>query len=272
MKQFDINRFWLTMKWFFYEYRGQMLKWTLGVMLATTLVQMGLISVINPGDIEMEGGNTPYKMAVITVNVLCTVFVVISVIIVGCNIFSLLKNKQKRIAFLTLPATNLERWIVAFIFAVILIPICIVVAYMLGDILRNVVFYIQGKEWVWGQTVFFDKVSQQGKQGMMGMILSWAVALWSISLYVLGGTFFRKGQFIIVTLFQIAFSTLLSWLAVTFKTEILTFLANGIKAGQENAIGYVAIGVVVACALFHFWLSYKLFTRFQVITSNWTNL
>ena len=33
MGKFNIKRFWLTFKWFFYENRGLIVKWSLGIML-----------------------------------------------------------------------------------------------------------------------------------------------------------------------------------------------------------------------------------------------
>lgn len=273
MGKFNIKRFWLTFKWFFYENRGHIVKWTLGIMLATTLLQMCLVGIITHTTTEIEGipqNSSPYQMAVMMVNSICTVIVVLGVLFVNSNVFGMLKQKQKRIAFLTLPATNLERWTVAILFAVIIIPACIVAGYALGDLLRNIVYYIQGHEWVWGFNTFFSKVGPQ--LGFTTEMLQDAIALWSISIYVLAGTWFTKGQFVIATGFQIVLTALLGYLANVFKNEIISILVNGIEAGQEDLIAYGVIAAVFALALFNFWLSYRLFTRFQLITSKWTNV
>lgn len=275
MGKFNIKRFWLTLKWFFYENRSMIVKWTLGIMFATTLLQMGLIGISTFSTTSVEGmpqDSTPYKMAVVVVNSLCTFIVIIGMLFINSNVFGMLKNKQKRIAFLTLPATNLERWTVAILFAVIIIPACILGGYFLGDVLRNIVYTIQGHEWVWGTSIIFSKIVPLEGFSLPAKLLQYAFALWSVSLYVLAGTWFRKGHFIIATFFQIAITTLIGYLANTFKYEILEILANGIEAGQENLIGYGIIAVIFALGLFHFWLSYRLFTRFQLITSKWTNV
>ena len=106
----------------------------------------------------------------------------------------------------------------------------------------------------------------------IAIMLQCAIFLWSISLYVLAGTWFRKGQFVIATFFQIVISALLGYLTKVFKNEILDILVNGISAGQEDLLAYGIIAVIFALALFHFWLSYHLFTRFQLITSKWNNV
>ena len=275
MGKFNIKRFWLTLKWFFFENRGQIIKWMLGIMLATTLLQMGLVGINTHTTTRVEGmpqDLTPYQMAVTVVNTICTFIVVLAVLFVNSNVFGMLKTKQKRIAFLTLPATNLERWTVAILFAVVLVPAFIVVGYFLGDVLRNIVYAIQGHEWVWGFNIFFSKTSPQGENGFVAKLLQYAIILWSISLYVLAGTWFRKGQFIIATFFQILITALLDYLANTFKNEILEILVNGISAGQENLMAYGIIAVITALVLFHFWLSYRIFTRYQIITSKWSNI
>lgn len=275
MERFNIKRFWHTLRWFFYENRGNILKWTLGIMLATTLLQLLLIGISPKKSTSIEGfpeGSSPYQLTVMVVNSLCMVIVVIASAVVNSNIFGMLKNKQKRIAFLTLPATNLERWTVAFLFAVIIIPACILAAYVLGDLLRNIVFYIQGQEWVTGFNFFFSKIRPQFNMSFIAIMLQCAIFLWSISLYVLAGTWFRKGQFVIATFFQIVISALLGYLTKVFKNEILEILVNGISAGQEDLMAYGIIAVIFGLALFHFWLSYHLFTRFQLITSKWNNV
>lgn len=275
MERFNIKRFWLTLRWFFYENRGNILKWTLGIMLATTLLQLILIGITPKKTTSIEGfpeGSSPYQLTVMAVNSLCMVIVAIASAVVNANIFGMLKNKQKRIAFLTLPATNLERWTVAFLFAVIIIPACILAAYVLGDLLRNIVFCIQGQEWVTGFNFFFSKIRPQFNMSFIAIMLQCAILLWSISLYVLAGTWFRKGQFVIATFFQIVISALLGYLTKVFKNEILEILVNGISAGQEDLMAYGIIAVIFALALFHFWLSYHFFTRFQLITSKWNNV
>ncbi len=274
MEKFNIKRFCNTFKWFFCENRGYCLKWLLGIMLATTLIQMGLIimAMHNVATVENQQPVGPYTIAVALANSMCILLVFISLLVVCTNVFAMLKNKQKRIAFLTLPATNLERWTTAILFAVILMPVCVVLAYVLGDVLRNIVFCVQGKEWLFGVDTFMERIATVSKRSLFGYLFKGAIWLWVLSLYVLGGTWFRKGAFVYVSTFLIALTTLLGYLANVFKSEILTFLVDGVSKGQEDYIAYSLLVVVTALAIFHFWLSYRIFTRFQLITSKWTNV
>lgn len=275
MGKFNIKRFWLTFKWFFYENRGLIVKWSLGIMLGVTLLQMGLTGISSHSTTNVSGnlgGATPYQWAVQMANSLCMAVVVIAIVVVNSNVFGMLKQKQKRIAFLTLPATNLERWTVAILFAVIIIPACIVAAYALGDLLRNIVFYIQGREWLYGFRFFFMQSSLGRGVSIATKVFEFAVMAWVVSIYVLAGTWFTKAQFVIATFFHLALSTLVGYLSTIFKSEILSILAYGIKAGQDGLLGYSIIAFIFALAIFNFWLSYRIFTRFQLITSKWTNV
>ena len=275
MGKFNIKRFWLTFKWFFYENRGLIVKWSLGIMLGVTLLQMGLTGISSHNTTNVSGnlgGATPYQWAVQMANALCMTVVVIAIVVVNSNVFGMLKQKQKRIAFLTLPATNLERWTVAILFAVVIIPACIVAAYALGDLLRNIVFYIQGREWLYGFRFFFTQSSLGRGVSIATKVFEFAVMAWVVSIYVLAGTWFTKAQFVIATFFHLALSTLVGYLSTIFKSEILSILAYGIKAGQDGLLGYGIIAFIFALAIFNFWLSYRIFTRFQLITSKWTNV
>lgn len=274
MGKFNIKRFWLTFKWFFYENRGLIVKWSLGIMLGVTLLQMGLIGITSHSTTNVYGnmGTTPYQWSVLFVNSLCMAAAAIAIVVVNSNVFGMLKQKQKRIAFLTLPATNLERWTVAVVFAVIIIPACILAAYALGDLLRNIVFYIQGREWLYGFRFFFTQSSLGRGVSIATKVFEFAVMAWVVSIYVLAGTWFTKAQFVIATFFHLALSTLVGYLSTIFKSEILSILAYGIKAGQDGLLGYGIIAFIFALAIFNFWLSYRIFTRFQLITSKWTNV
>ena len=274
MEKFNIKRFWHTFRWFFCENKGYFLKWSLGTLLVTALIQMGLIGMAmhNVASVKDQQLVSPYPIAVTIANTMCVVLMFIALLVVCSNVFGMLKNKQKRIAFLTLPANNLERWSAAILFGVILMPICIILAYLMGDVLRNIVFCIQGKEWLFGFDTFVEKIATISKRSLFGYLFKGAIWLWAISLYVLGGTWFRKGAFFFVTIFQIAITTLLGYLATEFKSEIFTFLVDGVSKGQEDFIAYSLLVLVTALALFHFWLSYQIFKRYQVITSKWTNV
>ena len=274
MRKFNIKRIWLTFKWFFYENRGLIVKWSLGIILGVTLLQMGLIGITSQSTTNVYGnmGTTPYQWSVLFVNSLCMAAAAIAIVVVNSNVFGMLKQKQKRIAFLTLPATNLERWTVAILFAVVIIPACILAAYALGDLLRNIVFYIQGREWLCGFRFFFTQSSLGRGVSIATKLFEFAVLAWVVSIYVLAGTWFTKAQFVIATFFHLALSTLVGYLSTIFKSEILSILAYGIRAGQDGLLGYGIIAFIFALAIFNFWLSYRIFTRFQLITSKWTNV
>ena len=236
MKNFNIKRFWQTFKWYFYENRGLILKWTASVALVTAILELlfvGLVSMSKPS----EPGFSPYTLGLFAANSICVVLIMFSVLYINSYIFGWIKQKQKRIAFLTLPATNLERWTTATLYAAVIIPACIIAGYLVGDVVRNIVFYLPSKGWVFG----FDA-------------------------FILGGTWFKKAPFIVITAIELALTLSLGYLAKVCDAPWLNLWSN-----QDGATGVVHLIILVAFSIFNLWLSYRIFKRFQIITSNWTN-
>ncbi len=270
MRNFDIKRFWNTIKWYFYENRGKLIKWLAGTALVTALLELLFCKAVTH---NVSGSNNIYITSVQAANLMCMVMLFVAICYVLSCVFSFLKTKQKRIAFLTLPSTNLERWLTAVIFATIIMPACIILGYLLADLLRNVIFYIQGEEWVTGWHSLTIRLREVQLQDISWMdnLLDFALGLWGVSFYILGGTWLRKGQFVIITLAQLFLTTALSYLAIRFGALIPTLIVEG---GNLNhpAIGWTIITMTIAISIFNFWLSYRIFKKFQIITSKWTNV
>lgn len=267
MKNFDIKRFWQTFKWYFYENRGLILKWTASVALVTAILELLFVSIINMGK-PSEPGFSPYTLGLFTANAMCVILIMFSVLFVNSNIFGWIKQKQKRIAFLTLPATNLERWTTAILYAAIIIPACIIAGYLVGDLVRNIVFYLQGYEWVFGYDAFTMMAGKYGgSTTILSKILNYVIIIWTVTFFVLGGTYFKKGQFIVISAIQLALTLTLGFLAKVCDAPLLNLWKI-----QDGATGIAHLIILVVFSIFNLWLSYRIFKRFQIITSNWTNL
>ena len=270
MRQFNIKRFWNTFRWYFCENRGRLLTYTgvttiLAVVLESTFSFMGNKGMMpTPAYIIMTKSGFAMSM-------LCAI---IGCYLSFCGIFSTLKTKQKRIAYLTLPATNLERYLTAFLMAVIIIPICIFIGLAIGDTIHMLIFAILGNEWFSCIKSLFDSIMEDlTKTESLREWISRCVGLWACSFYVLGGTWFRRRSFLIVTtslilLFIVGIYVLKTIFGENgqFKIDLDSFMQNA------DNFRIAAIFVLTALSLFNFWLSYKIFNRFQIITSKWTNV
>lgn len=281
MRNFNIKRFWRTFRWYFIENRRRLLSWCLGLALAFMLIEsIIMISMLRQTATFSVEGLSLQSVAVMSSFVFCAVVGVVAVFVAFSTIFSFLKTKQKRIAYLTLPATNVERYLAALLFAVVVWPICIFIAFALGDTLRMLVFGLLGEGWLSSLRLIYDTFTLSFKSGWditwvgkAGFLLKFASWLWSCSLFILGGTWFRRGAFVIVTFAQIAFTAFCSWLLIKlFGTngQIVIDMFDHIQ--HAHVLSYLVILAVTAVALFNFWLSYQIFKRFQIVPSKWTNI
>ena len=79
-------------------------------------------------------------------------------------------------------------------------------------------------------------------------------------------TWFKKAPFIVITAIELALTLSLGYLAKVCDAPWLNLWSN-----QDGATGVVHLIILVAFSIFNLWLSYRIFKRFQIITSNWTN-
>lgn len=270
MRQFNIKRFWNTFRWYFCENRGRLLTYTAATIIFAVVLESTFSFMGNRGMMPTPA----YIMMTKTGFAVSLLFAMIACYLSFCGIFSTLKTKQKRIAYLTLPATNLERYLTAFIMAVIIIPICICIGLAIGDTIHMLIFAIMGNEWFSCINSMFDwNFDNLTKTEILRECLERCAGLWGCSLYVLGGTWFRRRSFLIVTAFLILLFTVGIYVLKTIFSENGQFRID-LDSFTQNAIilRYAAIFVLTALSLFNFWLSYKIFNRFQIITSKWTNV
>ncbi len=270
MKNFEINRFWKTYKWFFCENSKQLIKWFFIITLAIALLEILLCTVILQSPKAI--GNELYIAAVKSSSMMSIFIIIIANIFVESSVFDFMKTKQKRIAFLTLPATNMERWITVMIHTCIVFPIILFLGYYFGDFLRNVVFFIQGKEWISGEdswSVFFG--TMEYGEAFINTIHEYTSFLWSISVCILCGTWFRKGQFVFSNIILITTFSLIYIILRQIDSNFLDMLSAS-TISQEPVKAWALVIVEIATTIFNFWLSYRIFKRFQIITPKWTNI
>ena len=240
-------------------------------MIVTIAVEMFFVTMFRFANKQDISDISPYQMSVKVSSAMCSVFVLIAVLLAYSNVFAWLKNKQKRIAFLMLPSTNFERWTIAIIFALIIFPVCISMGFVVGDYIRDGIYYVMGKEWMSGTGYLLNVLGIKNNASGFDL-LGLAVTAWSASCYILAGTWFKKGQFVVPTVFIIALMSFLTYLANHYGNEIARMVVKGVSYGYADAMRYSVTSFIFLAAIFNFWLSYRLFKRFQIITSKWTNL
>ena len=97
------------------------------------------------------------------------------------------------------------------------------------------------------------------------------------SLYIVGGTLFRRQQFLLTSMSII----IAVFLLVSFFSH-LDFQIDFIRGNWDEKTHtytqtyypffYILHTTLCALIVFHYWASYKLFTRMQVINNKWLNV
>jgi hypothetical protein len=107
------------------------------------------------------------------------------------------------------------------------------------------------------------------------MLFAWVFYIHS--LYIVGGTLFRRQQFLLTSATIAVVSILLVMILNQINPQINFITGNwDMKTETYTQIFhpffYVLNTTLCLLIVFHYWASYKLFTRMQVINNKWLNV
>ncbi len=279
MNSFSINRFWKTFSWVVAtNFRTQMM-WAIGAAVAVFLMEIIIIAL----DVSYKS----YDISLRTnVRGLCSVFIMITTLVGLSTVFFNINKKAKREAFLMLPASNLEKFLSAVIYATVVWALSMFLAYVVGDTLRMVVRSLMyGNPWistipnvVENLTPNIFKLSFNGFSWAVMLEYFFAISLlfWVHSLYILGGTLLRKYAFVVSTIVMILSVMLTAWLVDKlqcrmFYTDMMEISNTTVVVDHVGFLGYVYSIATPLLAVFNYWASFHIFKGFQLITNKWTN-
>lgn len=275
MKSFDINRFGSVLKWNALMTKKEILTNTASMTFAfAVLAVVQVMSSRNVPDIVVENNLHNFtSFALFVFLIIC--------FIGGCWIFSNMKTKEQRITFKMLPATDLEKFVVRALYATVVWWLMAFVAFCLADLFRMLVSLVAGVS-IKGSAVplFFSMISantdvnintlNSGDVAFAAAIYTMANAwaFWAHSLYILGGTLFRRRQFVLTTLAH-------SIIGLVFTPMLIHFVDSSDSLALRDslvAIVWTAAAVFAVWGLLDWWLSYRIFRRMQVINNKWLNI
>ncbi len=220
-------------------------------------------------------------------NMLGVIGMVVSfaMIFYASRIMKCMDSKENRISYLLLPATKLEKFFSRAVLVTIGTLLMVLVALLALELTHYLLLPLFDLPTVYSQSllveVFSMKWATHASVDVTGepvyswwlmQLLGWIFCLWNHSLFILGGSFWYKHPFL---------KTIGTCLAVTILGGIMfASLAEGgslirfsewIKEHFQDTPQFVD-GVLASIAvffllftLFNWWLSYRLFTRSQVI-------
>jgi hypothetical protein len=301
MNSFSFKRCGKMLRWLICVNRVSLLGFTVGVAFSIFLLQ--LISFIF-GSFQTI---VPYIQRCADFGSFLIPFALLIIASNAFTNFTSIGTKQQRGTFLMIPATNLEKYLALMVYIVVVCGLCAIVGYILGDCLRMAslwvwamasndpsfiaceVFNFNGVDqiyYLWSSTVpsLFSKMTPHLITVWTNAInwdwYVWAnllvhvmLAVWTHSLFTLGGTLLRKYAFIISGAIWMTFMIVFMWTLSHFNLTVTQTVWDGDKY-VGNAIGVMAYVLMVAFPLFsifNYWASFHIFKGFQLITNKWFN-
>ena len=204
-----------------------------------------------------------------------------------------MRTKENRLSYLMLPASMLEKFVSRALYVTVGTMLMVFVASLLAEAVHWVFmpffddipdkFRICVWPEAWGNV--WETISPvQTRMDMVGSYesyqlveksmfyeiqMGYMLALWSHSLFILGGNYFGKHAFLKTVVSMILLGIVLSYVASLLDIgEVWAFINQFKDFLRQISVDHVCIflAFVFFCfTVLNWWLSYKLFTRRQVI-------
>ena len=206
------------------------------------------------------------------------IFFCFSMLFGASFLFAGMKDTRKRSAFLLWPVSNLEKYIISLLLSILWLAVITIGAYLLADTLRVFIDWVTGRVVIWGLPKIIDGVF--GPAAFEYWQTAWMLFAWVFyihSLYIVGGTLFRRQQFLLTSATIAVVGILLVMILNQINPQINFITGNwDMKTETYTQIFhpffYVLNTTLCLLIVFHYWASYKLFTRMQVINNKWLNV
>lgn len=259
MVQFDIHRFGKLAKWTLSFDKGYYVKSFLQMLTVVTLLFVVFTTrFFTFGTNEVKELFAP--CAFIYIGVLA-----VHLLVAPSVMFYSFKNKRDDQAYMMLPASNFEKYMVRYASSLLLLFVYLA-ALLVGDLVQLLVNVLLGAEnQLFVLSFMTERLSHVAFLQYLTskhVITAVVIFLWMQSLYALGATFFRSHKYawIFTTLVIIAGSMCFSWVMLKFFSSAQ--IVNDATPWRTVWITNV-VHLIWACV--NYWLSFKCFCRSQVI-------
>ena len=277
MKQFDMTRFGRVLKLDFYEGRKAMI-WGALCMLLLYLFFFWFAHEIGFHSSRFDYINDPAEAWRMRMNALCeavgafsAVAMYIFFLITASTLYRAEQKKQQRIAWLMLPATNLEKFTSRWIYMLVFSLVGGVLPFFVADGIHLVYLWATNNP---VQNPLVDTTSYlfefipfvKFDCPLIDAIDLFLVYVAIHSIFLLGGVFFKKFHFIatsaVFALAMAALTTGVNSLGYRDKVTPPEYIIDDI----------ISIGISVFIISLCTWLAYRLFCRWQVVTHKFANV
>lgn len=198
-----------------------------------------------------------------------------------------MRTNQERVNVLMLPASNLEKFVSRCLFALLSSVVSLFVALVAADVCQLLFRLVSGGGCVsmtWLALTSFAEMTtgvffRYSFEAGVTMLLTFFTAH---SFYVLGGTLFRRNQWILTTAMSFVLFNVMGWISAIVlpyaEGNIFAFSEWLRSVSENNPDKVVYCGLVIsnlfmlALTTLYYWLAYRLFCRIQLKNNKWTNL
>ena len=271
---FQFSRLLMVMRWDMFTNLKSYLNMMLGMTFALLpffimqLYQLSKQYQLFPDTIDLSYlGMSQYVLMIFS----------IAMYMMATQIFMVMKTTGQREQFLMLPASNLEKYISRFLFSTLGAAVAMITAIVVSDLVQlifsfvllpghhqSVCLSIMALLWkIW--TTFIESIDSAGALMLSLLIMTCGVLIHSF--FILCGTLFRKHTIVVSGILFIVMIYLVIYVIESVPGTITTCLMHG-----DNSWIFCLLIAELLLAGFQYWLSYKVFTRMQVICNRWINL
>ncbi len=291
MSNFNISRTARLARWSLVEERGFAIRTTIIITMLMTFL-MTFLSI--GGEATFMAYDVDARMQVLMMEKLSKglSFIFISIywlvmMVGGSMVFRNMRTKQQRIAYMMLPASNMEKYVTRVVMVVLGGLLMSVLSFVLADQLQMVFIKLIFGEMYIGSYVMasasmLSDIASKGIGALESVGIDFETSFPSSSLYKsFAATGMQSGNFlplwfVLQYLFDMSAFILMgslfrrhSWLFACLIYSLVTALIHLIVPAVNI---WIPVTLMLVCIVVFVWLSFRVFTRMQVINNKLLNI
>ena len=290
---FDKTRFVKLLKWEMMTGRKDYMRFAIGIALTLTFLFCATIISLYFDDVNRypEDVMLGFKKGIAMKLSVFAWTVYLFAIFLGVSfVFKNVATKQQRIAFFSLPASNLEKFLVRLLHVMIGYPLCFLVALAFADIMQLFLSFIllKGPDYsvvVESVTALFTPIYNDINGeiikgcllfpngftlvGITESLSYFTFFAFNYAFWIFCGTLFRRNAWLLTLASQVVIGFVVIMLLRVFS---FPSVGNSLNESSALALAYLFIAIAWVVIALMYWGSYRLFSCMQVINNKWLNV
>lgn len=290
---FDKTRFVKLLKWEMMTERKDYMRFAIGIAL--TLTSLFCASIISRYFDDVNGYTEDLiimfkKDTVMILSNLAWTVYLFAIFLGASFVFKNVATKQQRIAFFSLPASNLEKFLVRLFHVMIGYPLCFLVALAFADIMQLFLSFIllKGPDYsvlVKSVTALFTPIYSDLNGeiikgcllfpngftlvGIMESLSYLTFFAFNYAFWIFCGTLLRRNAWLLTLASQVVIGFVVIMIIRVFCSP---YVGNSLNESSALALAYLFIAIAWVVIALMYCGSYRLFSRMQVINNKWLNV